>query len=178
MKTVLPCALVIASDRAAAGSRRDETAGALVAPLAALGFVLEAVDVVPDERAAISVALRARARAFPLVLTSGGTGVGPRDVTPEATRDVLDLEVPGVGEAMRAASLLQTPYAMGSRALAGFVGPALVVNLPGRPSGAVECLSFVGASLRHLIAVRSGPVADRTHGEADLPGRADLPPPT
>lgn len=98
-----------------------------------------------------------------LVLTTGGTGVAARDVTPEATRDVLEVEIPGLAEEMRRRSLETTRKALGSRAVAGASGRAVVLNLPGRPSGAVECLEFVLDALPHLVALRQGPVDDASH---------------
>lgn len=167
MSSPWPTALLVVSDRAARGERADETAEALRPVLAEHGFDLVHVCVVPDEREAIAVALHASARTHAVVLTTGGTGVAARDVTPEATREVLDVEVPGLGETMRARSLEKTPHALGSRALGGFMGGSLVLNLPGRPSGAVECFLFVAPALSHLIRVRRGPVSDSSHGEAD-----------
>lgn len=166
MTPAIRTALLIVSDRAARGERADATAAALRPELEARGFSLATVAVVADERAAIAAWLRAAAPGHQLLLTTGGTGVAARDVTPEATRDVLDLEVPGLGETMRARSLARTPHALGSRALGGFLGTTLVLNLPGRPSGAVECLQFVADGLGHLIRVRAGPVPDASHGAA------------
>ena len=94
---------------------------------------------------------------------TGGTGVAPRDVTPEATKDVLDFEVPGLAEEMRRRSVEKTIKALGSRALAGVRGRAVVVNLPGRPAGALECFEFVAGALGHLVALRRGPVDDASH---------------
>ncbi len=159
--------LLVISDRAAAGQREDETAAQLAPVLAAAGFALAEVVVVPDEHAQIKRALRQAATVTPLVLTTGGTGVAPRDVTPEATRAVLDFEIPGLAEAMRLGSLELTVHAMGSRATAGALGRAIVVNLPGRPKGAVECFGFVAKALPHLVAVRQGPVEDDSHGSQD-----------
>lgn len=170
MSTPWPTALLVVSDRAARGERADETADALRPVLAAHGFDLTHLGVVPDERGAIAAAIESAARDHAAVFTTGGTGVARRDVTPEATRDVLDLEVPGLGESMRAKSLAITPHALGSRALGGFVGAALVLNLPGRPSGAIECFLFVAPALSHLIRVRRGPVPDASHGDADVAG--------
>ncbi len=155
--------LVVVSDRAAAGRRPDGTAERLRPELLAAGFRLDEVVVVPDERAQIAEALRDGARRFPVVLTTGGTGVAPRDVTPEATRDVLELEVPGLGEEMRRRSAATNVKALGSRALGGVLGTAVVLNLPGRPEGAVECFRHVSAALAHLAALRAGPVADASH---------------
>ena len=161
--------VIVVSDRAASGERADETAEQLRPVLAEARFDLVDVVVVPDERAAIGAAIRAAAAVTPLVLTTGGTGVSDRDVTPEATRDVVEFEIPGLGEAMRAGSLALTIHAVGSRATAGALGRAIVVNLPGRPKGAIECFGFVAKALPHLVSVRRGPVADASHGAADTP---------
>jgi len=157
--------LLVISDRAAAGQRADQTAEALRPVLAERDFALVEVVIVPDERPRIAQAIEAAAGNTALVLTTGGTGVSPRDVTPEATRDVIEYEIPGLGEEMRRQSLTKTHHALGSRALAGVLGQALVLNLPGRPTGAVECFEFVAAVLPHLVAVRSGPVSDESHLE-------------
>jgi len=156
-------ALVVVSDRAAAGTRPDATADLLRPALAARGFLLEEVVVVPDERAQIAAALRSRAGRFALLLTSGGTGVAPRDVTPEATRSVVEKEVPGLVEEIRRRSAERNPKALGSRAVAGTIGTALVLNLPGRPEGAVEAFGFVAGALGHLVDLLAGPVADASH---------------
>ncbi|MFM8979015.1 MAG: molybdenum cofactor synthesis domain-containing protein [Planctomycetia bacterium] len=160
---VLDTLLVVVSDRAAAGTRPDATAALLRPALAAAGFALCEVVVVPDERPAIAQAIRAGAARAALVLTTGGTGVAPRDVTPEATRDVLEAEVPGLGEEMRRQSVARQPKALGSRALGGVLGRSVVLNLPGRPEGALECFGYVAGVLRHLCALRRGPVSDASH---------------
>ncbi len=159
-----PALLVVVSDRAAAGTRPDRTADLLAPVMARAGFALLETRVVPDEVDAISAALVEGCLRARLVLTTGGTGVAPRDVTPEATRAILDLEVPGLGEEMRRASLGTTPKAIGSRALGGVRGRAVVLNLPGRPEGAVECFEAVAGALGHLVALRGGPVPDDAHG--------------
>jgi len=156
--------LIVVSDRAAQGLRADGTAALLKPVLEARGWELSEVKVVPDERDQISAAIRAAAARAPLVLTTGGTGVAARDVTPEATRDVLEAEVPGLGEEMRRRSGALTPKGLGSRALGGVLGHAVVLNLPGRPEGAVECFGFVAPVLAHLVALRRGPVPDASHG--------------
>lgn len=157
-------ALVVVSDRAAAGTRPDATADLLRPVLRARGFSLDEVVVVPDERPAIARVLRERVDAFGLVLTTGGTGVAPRDVTPEATRDVVTREVPGLVEEIRRRSAERHLHALGSRAVAGTVGRTLVLNLPGRPAGAVEAFECVAAVLPHLVALLAGPVPDASHG--------------
>jgi molybdopterin adenylyltransferase len=160
----LPATLIVVSDRAARGERADATADLLRPVLEAAGFALVEVEVVPDERSEIAAAIERAAESTPLVLTTGGTGCGPRDVTPEATRDVIDVEIPGLGEEMRRRSVASTIHALGSRALGGLLqGEAVVLNLPGRPEGAVECFGFVAKALAHLVAVATGPVADGSH---------------
>lgn len=160
VRATLAVALVVCSDRAASGERADETAARLRPLLEGAGHALAAVRVVPDERAAIEAALRELARAHPVVLTSGGTGVGPRDVTVEATRAVIEREIPGLGEAMRMKSFAATPTALLSRATAGTLGAALIVNLPGSPKGAVECLGVVLPVVAHAARLLAGGVAD------------------
>lgn len=173
---MLEAVLVVVSDRAAAGTRPDTSAALLRPALAAAGFALCEVVVVADERPAIAQAIRDGARRAALVLTTGGTGVGPRDVTPEATRDVIELEVPGLGEEMRRRSMATQPKALGSRALGGVLGSSVVLNLPGRPEGAVDCLGYVGGVLRHLCALRRGPVSDASHLPPPPAGPASGPP--
>ncbi|MBK6941137.1 MAG: MogA/MoaB family molybdenum cofactor biosynthesis protein [Planctomycetes bacterium] len=152
--------VVIVSDRRSKGEAKDETAPRLAALLAAAGFELLPVIIVPDERDAIAAALRDAAARCELVVSSGGTGIGPRDVTPEATRDVLDKEIPGFGEAMRAVSRSKTPFADLSRATAGTCGSAMVVNLPGSPKGAEECLGAVLPPVMHGLKSLAGAVKD------------------
>jgi molybdenum cofactor synthesis domain-containing protein len=154
----------VVSDRAAAGTRPDETADLLRPALSAAGFDLDDVAVVPDEVERIASALRARIGATDLLLTTGGTGVAPRDVTPEATRSVLERELPGLSEEIRRKSVATTIHALGSRALAGTAKTTVILNLPGRPAGAVEAFSFVAKALPHLIALLRGPVPDASHG--------------
>lgn len=156
--------LIVISDRAASGERADQTAELLRPALTEAGFDLVDVRTVADERAGIAVAILEAAGHASLVLTTGGTGVGPRDVTPEATLEVVDFEIPGLGEEMRRRSVESTIHALGSRATAGVLaGRAVVVNLPGRPQGAVACFRFVAKALPHLVAVVIGPVTDASH---------------
>lgn len=131
------------------------------------GYLNEALDqewiqervIVPDEPPQISAALRdlADTRACCLVITSGGTGPAPRDVTPEATRAVLEKELPGMGEAMRAASLLKVPTAVLSRQTAGIRGRCLIINLPGSPKAVSECLDAVFAAVPDCVDLIGGP---------------------
>jgi len=160
----LRAAIVIVSDRSARGERPDETAPLLTNLLLAAGFeVPSEPTIVPDELPSIAKAIRESSKSAAVVLTSGGTGIAPRDVTPEATRAVIDREIPGFGEAMRSASRKKTPFADLSRATAGTHGTSVVVNLPGSPKGAQECLTAVLPMLKHACRVLSGPVVDSEH---------------
>ncbi|MGZ4133419.1 MAG: MogA/MoaB family molybdenum cofactor biosynthesis protein, partial [Actinomycetota bacterium] len=123
-------AVVTVSDGVTHGTRADESGDVAASLLIAAGFDVVTREVVPDERDRIEEALLRLAAAHPLVVTTGGTGFGPRDVTPEATRAVLEREAPGLAELMRAAGLAHTPMAALSRSVAGVVGDALVLNLP------------------------------------------------
>ena len=147
-------AILTVSDRSAEGTRQDES-GAVIREMvtASLDANIVAYLVVPDERPAIEAALRGWAdrREADLVLTTGGTGLAPRDVTPEATRAVVEREVPGIPEAMRAASLAKTPFAMLSRMVAGTRGQTLIVNLPGSPKAVRENLAVVLPALPHAL---------------------------
>lgn len=150
-RAVARAVVVTVSTRAAAGVY-DDTAGPAVADvLAAAGFEVGAPVVVPDGRAEVADALVAACARAELVVTSGGTGLHPRDLTPEATRDVLEREAPGFAEAMRAASLAVTPMGMLSRGVCGVRGSTLVLNLPGSPKGAVENLRAVLDVLPHAV---------------------------
>lgn len=149
--------VVTVSTRAAAGVYADEAGPAVAAVLAEAGFAVEDPVVVPDGRAEVAGVLVAACERADLVVTSGGTGLHPRDLTPEATRDVLDREAPGFAEAMRAASLAVTPMGMLSRGVSGLRGSTLVLNLPGSPKGAVENLRAVLGVLPHALdQIRGG----------------------
>jgi molybdenum cofactor biosynthesis protein B len=153
-------AVLTVSDRASAGLMADESGPAVRRLLAAAGVEVTGVDVLPDERDRIAAFLVEAARGHELVVTTGGTGLGPRDVTPQATRSVLDYEVPGLAELMRAAGFRKTPLAALSRSLAGVRGRALIVNLPGSVRGATESLEAILPALGHAATMLRG---DTTH---------------
>lgn len=159
--------MVTVSDGVHAGTRRDESGDAVAAVLEEAGFEVVQRGVVPDERPDIEGALRDLSRAADLVVTTGGTGLGPRDVTPEATRAVIDREAPGLAEAMRAAGTATTPMAALSRGIAGTVGPALVLNLPGSPGGATESLRAVLPVLPHALETLAGRTEHRGAGPGE-----------
>ncbi|MFO1460297.1 MAG: MogA/MoaB family molybdenum cofactor biosynthesis protein [Verrucomicrobiota bacterium] len=148
------CGIVTISDRAFRGDYEDLGGPVLRDAAAASGWIVAADRVVPDERRDIQRAIREMiSLGCALVLTTGGTGVAIRDVTPEAVREIADREIPGFGEAMRMRSLDITPNAILSRSLAAVVGRTLVICLPGKPAGAAECLSFVQGAIPHCLKV-------------------------
>ncbi len=146
--------IITISDRAARGLYDDLGGPVLKTAAAGYGWKVAGEALVPDEKRDIQRAVREQiARGCHLVLTTGGTGVALRDVTPEAVREIASRELPGFGEAMRMESLKLTPNAILSRNLAVVVDKALVICLPGKPSGAVECLGFVAGAIPHCIEV-------------------------
>ncbi|MCM3883681.1 molybdenum cofactor biosynthesis protein B [Frankia sp. R82] len=149
--------VVTVSDRAHRGVYPDRSGPLLADGLAALGFVVGPPTVVPDERVHIETALRtAVADGFELVVTTGGTGVGARDVTPEATAAVLDRPVPGLAEALRAAGRATVPAAVLSRGLVGTAGTTLVVNLPGSTGGVRDGLGVLAGVVVHAVSQLRG----------------------
>ncbi len=146
-------AVVTISDRCSVGEREDKTGARLKELLKEDGFSVGAVIIVPDDIDMIANTLMRLCddENYDLVLTNGGTGVSPRDVTPEATRKVIEREIPGMAEAMRMESLKITPYAMISRSVAGIRGKTLIINLPGSPKGAEENYRVVQPALIHAM---------------------------
>jgi molybdenum cofactor synthesis domain-containing protein len=154
-------AVLTVSDGVAEGTREDESGGTLAALLGEEGYEVER-RVVPDDRDSIAEAIAELAEDASVVLTTGGTGLGPRDVTPEATAEVLERVAPGIAEALRADSLAKTPHALLSRGLAGVRGQALVVNLPGSPGGCRDGFEVLRPALKHAVELLAGePTAHR-----------------
>ncbi len=154
------------SDRSSRGERADASGPALANLIQAEGWSVTKQALLPDELSAIRDLLVSWADSGDLdvILTTGGTGFSPRDVTPEATRAVIEREAPGIAEAMRAASLKITPHAMLSRVVAGIRGKILIINLPGSPKGAVENLQVVMPVLPHAIQLlHEDPASESTH---------------
>jgi molybdenum cofactor synthesis domain-containing protein len=157
-------AVLTVSDRSARGEREDASGPALVAVLEAHGWSVATTAIVPDEPELIRARLRewADSGEIDLILTTGGTGLSPRDRTPEATLEVLERQAPGLAEAIRAVGLRQTPHAMLSRGVAGTRRAALIVNLAGSPKAAREGLEVILPALPHAIAL----LTDRPESEA------------
>jgi molybdenum cofactor synthesis domain-containing protein len=156
--------VITVSTKGAAGQRIDESGPALREGLVAAGFEVVHESVVPDDVERVATAILGAVRAGAnVVLTTGGTGLSPNDVTPEATRRVMDREVPGIAEALRARSLEKTPHGMLSRGVAGAVGGALVVNLPGSPRAVRESLEVVLPVLPHAVELLAGQSGEQGH---------------
>jgi len=157
---MITIAIVVLSDKGARGERTDESGQVIREMIQSMGTVVEYL-LLPDEHDRIVEALESlSSRGVQLILTSGGTGVAPRDVTPEATQAVCDRLVPGMAEAMRAASLSRTPHAMLSRGVVGIRRNSLIVNLPGSPRAVRENLEVILPALPHAVAKICGDASD------------------
>jgi molybdopterin adenylyltransferase len=151
-------AVITVSDSAFTGKRADVSGPTVKARLEQLGWVVALTDIVPDDSGMIRERLIAGAEAGQVgaIFTTGGTGIATRDVTPEATRAVVEREIPGMGELMRARGIASTPFATLSRAVAGTRGRVLIVNLPGSPKGAVESLDAIVELVPHVLELLNG----------------------
>ena len=159
---ILRACILVLSDKGSRGERVDTSGPALRDFLTERGVEVVCLELLPDTRALIAEWISARADGgrCDLIVTCGGTGVSPRDVTPEATRDVINLELPGFGERMRAASLEKSPHAIVSRAIAGLRKGCLIINLPGSPRAALENLEAVWGAVPHTVAKLQGDMTD------------------
>ena len=155
-------AVLVASDSGAAGDRADRSGKLIEELVTAAGWIASEKVITPDDRAVIAAQLRSWADGgdVELIVTTGGTGVGPRDVTPEATLDVVDRLVPGMAEQMRAQTVSQTAMAMTSRQVVGIRGQTLIVNFPGSPKAVQECMDVLMPVLPHVLEVLAQPRTD------------------
>ena len=167
MGTKIRAVVITVSDRCARGEQEDVSGETLVGLLEEAGAEVVARLILSDDLEPLTAALRAHAdrEDVNLLVTTGGTGLAPRDNTPEATRAVVEREVPGLAEAMRAETLKQTPHAMLSRAVCGTRGGALVVNLPGSPKGVRECFAVIRPVLPHAVGLLAGKAHEEVSGE-------------
>jgi len=146
--------IMTVSDRASRGEYEDLGGPALKEESLKMGWEVACEELVPDDRTAIQRGIRKQiAQGCHLILTTGGTGISPRDVTPEAVLELADRQLPGFGEAMRMRSLEITPNAILSRGLAASIGSVMVICLPGKPQGAIDCLRFVAGAIPHGVKV-------------------------
>ena len=150
---MITAGIITVSDKGSQGKREDLSGPAIAEMLTGAAFEIKHTVIIPDETAEIKKAIIdfADVKKLDLIVTNGGTGVSPRDLTPDATLDVIDKQIPGMAEAMRYQSMKVTPHAMISRAIAGIRGKSLIINLPGSPKGAKENLSVVLPALKHAI---------------------------
>jgi molybdenum cofactor synthesis domain-containing protein len=157
---MIKTAILTLSDKGSKGERADTSGPAIEKLIKKIDSELVSCDILPDEKGLIKKKLISLCKKTDLIITTGGTGVSPRDVTPDATREVIQYEIPGIAEEMRRESLKKTPFAMISRAVAGVRGRTLIVNLPGSPKAVRENLSAILPVLGHAIEKIKGGTED------------------
>jgi len=162
MQKELRAGVLTISDKGAKGLREDESGEIILRMLEEFGLTVVKMEIIPDDRQQIAdtLIMWVDKDGLALIITSGGTGLSPTDVTPQAMEQVIDYQVPGLAEAMRAASLKKTPHAMISRAMAGVRNSSLIINLPGSPRGAEENLSVILPALNHGLSKLAGDTTD------------------
>ena len=162
MQKELRAGVLTISDKGAKGLREDESGEIILRMLEEFGLTVVKMEIIPDDRQQIAdtLIMWVDKDGLALIITSGGTGLSPTDVTPQAMEQVIDFQVPGMAEAMRAVSLKKTPHAMISRAMAGVRNSSLIINLPGSPRGAEENLSVVLPALDHGLSKLAGDTTD------------------
>jgi len=153
-------AVVTVSDSVAAGINPDVSGDILRAMLEDIGFAVTSSSIIPDGARSVSKELARLAETVSLIVTTGGTGLSPRDLTPEGTREVIEREIPGLPEAMRADTFGKVPFGMLSRGVAGLRGRCVIVNLPGSPKAVREGLHVIGPVLEHAVEIASGDFGD------------------
>ena len=158
------------SDKGSKGQRQDKSGEVIRNSVSAMGGKVVQYEIVPDEKGIIAATLSAWADSgkMDVILTTGGTGLSKRDVTPEATLSVVDREVPGIAEAMRGKSLEKTPMAMLSRAISGQRGQCLIINLPGSPKAVSECLEVIIPAIPHAVEIIKGEVTEHSLQDAGI----------
>jgi molybdenum cofactor synthesis domain-containing protein len=167
-RAAMRVAVLTLSDRGAAGEREDLSGEIIVEQMTTFGAEIIEKRILPDDEEALRAALidLADLRGAEVIITTGGTGLGPRDVTPETTLAIIDRRIPGMEEAMRRAGAAHTPFAMLSRGVCGMRGKTIIINLPGSPKGVREGLEVVAPVLRHAVELAQSPaVADSAHTE-------------
>lgn len=152
----LTAAVLTVSNSVAAGTVSDTSGPVAVAALEEVGFTVVEAAVVADGIESVSGALVRLAEKARLIVTTGGTGLSPTDVTPEATRSVIDREIPGISEAMRSATFGRVPFGMLSRGVCGLLGECVIVNMPGSPKAVAEGFEVIGSALTHAVDIASG----------------------
>jgi molybdenum cofactor synthesis domain-containing protein len=157
---MIKVAILTLSDKGSRGERKDTSGPTIEKMLKKIDAEVVSCDILPDERAGIKKKLISLCKKSDLILTTGGTGVSPRDVTPEATREVIQREIPGMAEAMRMNSMKKTPYGMLSRAVVGVRNQTLIVNLPGSPKAVRENLGVILSALPHAVAKIQGDMSE------------------
>lgn len=157
---MITVAVLTLSDKGSKGKRKDISGPTIGRIIKKIGGEVVSYEILPDEKALIKRKLLSLCNNVDLILTTGGTGVSPRDVTPEATLEVIKREIPGIAEAMRYEGLKKTPHAMISRAVAGVRGRTLIINLPGSPSGVKESLSVILHAIPHAVEKIKGSKAE------------------